>query len=956
MNILYRQLSELTVNEISFEKRLEFYQTHYYDNIYFISDCGKYLGFKSFQTEIQGKKLLCEPIQLGLSTESVYRCFLNNPGVHRIPAIQDDILCGEYYDASLSGKILYKDIEDRALALFPEFKDDIYKLYAGKRIGVLGDSITNILPILPTAEQYNNGADYDLLIDTNIIPQFRRLLTYGKDIKILSPYEILKPILIDKVISYFKDAGVSFLFINGIMKKKLDDASIEEKKRLNMTIEQVLQDTEYLHRFCGTDITSFDKLCQHKNDLNQFVKVVSNGICNVLLDKTEENYNIIEGRRFTIGVPNKAAVKIHMFGPCVVMGLCVTDEMTICSILQKLINHKGYSAEVINHGLAYGNDQLNDLLGMMDEPIRKGDCVIWFSSFEDDELQKLSKRGIPIISVRECVKDLNDWFLDNPFHCNAAANLNIAKAVFHQIDKLHCDLSDRKRYNMIESFSLNLHHNPYAILDSGELNAYMEYIKQFKCDAKKKGAVVLNANPCTYGHLYLIREALKYVDFLYVFLVEESVGSLPYMDREYMLKESLKYNRRVKVLRGGNIMTSEKVFPEYFNKSSEPTRISLVLTHRTFGKIVSSTLGITYRFFGTEPNDMVTQALNESAKEILPEYGIQPIFIERMSLNGSYVSARNVRDLLQNDQYSELAQLVPFPTYKRLLEIKHKYNNCTQAIYYNNVDYSILLDNTGNGGNISLNDADIIINSKSYPGMFEKYGCEYLGKNWILKIAHDDNQKLSLASEKIGQILCKQMDVLTSEIIPVLYHKGIAQLSKSWKTDDRTQFFPLAAYYEELLDHKEFENGVAFKYTIFEQILKVKCPKTYHEVLTIFWRVFIIDYLICNARSAGNTGFLDDGVIRLAPNYDNSTWLESVTDTRFMSTDFPNLLMEFDLEQNSAYYVLTRLDDTYLTEAIHYAKEHLNLYDLYENISSKEDRYLFDVIEYRYLKLFEQNK
>ena len=509
---------------------------------------------------------------------------------------------------------------------------------------------------------------------------------------------------------------------------------------------------------------------------------------------------------------------------------------------------------------------------------------------------------------------------------------------------------------MIESLSLNLHHNPYAILDSGELNAYMEYIKQFKCDAKKKGAVVLNANPCTYGHLYLIREALKYVDFLYVFLVEESVGSLPYMDREYMLKESLKYNRRVKVLRGGNIMTSEKVFPEYFNKSSEPTRISLVLTHRTFGKIVSSTLGITYRFFGTEPNDMVTQALNESAKEILPEYGIQPIFIERMSLNGSYVSARNVRNLLQNDQYSELAKLVPFPTYKRLLEIKHKYNNCTQAIYYNNVDYSILLDKTGNGSNISLNDADIIINSKSYPGMFEKYGCEYLGKNWILKIAHDDNQKLNLASEKTGQILCKQMDVLTSEIIPILYHKGIAQLSKSWKTDDRTQFFPLAAYYEELLDHKEFENGVAFKYTIFKQILKLKCPKTYHEVLTIFWRVFIIDYLICNARSAGNTGFLDDGVIRLAPNYDNSTWLESVTDTRFMSTDFPNLLMEFDLEQNSAYYVLIKLDDTYLTEAIHYAKEHLNLYDLYENISSKEDRYLFDVVEYRYLKLFEQNK
>ena len=124
-------------------------------------------------------------------------------------------------------------------------------------------------------------------------------------------------------------------------------------------------------------------------------------------------------------------------------------------------------------------------------------------------------------------------------------------------------------------------------------------------------------------------------------------------------------------------------------------------------------------------------------------------------------------------------------------------------------------------------------------------------------------------------------------------------------------------------------------------------------MLTTFWKVFIIDYLTCNARSAGNTGFLDNGVIKLSPNYDNSTWLESVSDTRFLHSDFPCLLMEFDLKKNSAFYILKKLDDMYLSKAMRYAKENLNLSDLYENISTKEDRYMFDVVEYRYSKIFE---
>ena len=955
MNILYRKFCELLINETCFEKRLEFYQTHYYDNIYFISDEGEYIGYKSYQTEIQGRSFDLEPIQIGQSTETVYHYFEKNPGVFRVPVVRGKILCGEYYDATQFGQILYKDIEDRALELFPIFKNSISDLYSDKRIGILGNLVDNILFVFPIAEQYIESNDYDLVIDIKLIPPFRNLINRNDNIKILSPYEILRPILINQVILFYKNIGVDFIFINGIMKKNLKDVSNEERKRLNMTIEQVLYDTEYVQRFCGEDTISFNKLCQHKEDLNQFIKIVSNGVCNVLLDRMEEHYNIIGGRRFTVDVPNNASRKIHMFGPCVVMGLCVADEMTICSTLQKFINHVGYKMEVVNHGLAYGNDQLNDLLSMMDEPVRKGDCVIWFSSFEEGDLQKLTDHGIPIIDVKECVKGLTDWFLDNPFHCNAVANYNIATAIFQTINKVPYDLFEQNRCSMIDSLSINLKHNPYAILNSTELDAYVNYIKQFRCDesVKTKGAVVLNANPCTFGHIYLIKKALKYVDFLYVFLVEESRGNLPYLEREYMLKESLKYNKRVKVLRGGNIMTSEKIFPEYFNKSSKPSRTSLVLTHRVFGEIVSSALGITFRFFGSEPNDLITRALNESAREILPEYGIQPIFIERMSHEGNYISAKNVRDLLYNNQYAELAKIVPFATYKRLLEIRHEYNNISE-IYYKNKDYSILIDYSVDCNIIAIKDTDIIINSKCYPGMFEKHGCEYLGQEWILKIANNEEEKLSLSSEKFGKLLCKQMNVLTSEIISVSYYGKFAQLSKKWDIDNETQFFPLAAYYEELLDSGKDANEVAFKYSIFKNIIKQKCSENYNEVISTFWKVFIIDYLLCNARSAGNTGFLDNGVVKLSPNYDNSTWLESVYDIRFLSSDFPNLLMEFDLKKNSAYYIIKNLDDVYLSEAKHYVKENLDLFELYENITSKEDVYMFEVIETRYLKLFER--
>lgn len=63
--------------------------------------------------------------------------------------------------------------------------------------------------------------------------------------------------------------------------------------------------------------------------------------------------------RLTVGTPEKASQNVHIFGPCIVHGLCVTDDKTIASLLQKTIKENGYkNVSVHNHGLAYGKDLL----------------------------------------------------------------------------------------------------------------------------------------------------------------------------------------------------------------------------------------------------------------------------------------------------------------------------------------------------------------------------------------------------------------------------------------------------------------------------------------------------------------------------------------------------------------------------------------------------------------------
>lgn len=241
-------------------------------------------------------------------------------------------------------------------------------------------------------------------------------------------------------------------------------------------------------------------------------------------------------------------------------------------------------------------------------------------------------------------------------------------------------------------------------------------------------------------------------------------------------------------------------------------------------------------------------------------------------------------------------------------------------------------------------------NNISYPGMFNKFGLNIDGIRYLLKIAKTEKEELCLHSEKLGTAMCQMMDVPCSDIRLVHYGSNTALLSKDWHTNQDAQFFPLASYYEELLDIED--HYVDFTYLHFKNIVSSKCSDSYDRTLDIFWRVYIIDYLLCNARSAGNLGFIDCGTITISPIYDNSTWLDGIDDNKYLDLKFPTLLMSFDVTNNSAYTVLTTLDDPYKENALFFANSHLNLDKLSNLVMDSKDEFLFNVITHRYNKLF----
>lgn len=183
------------------------------------------------------------------------------------------------------------------------------------------------------------------------------------------------------------------------------------------------------------------------------------------------------------------------------------------------------------------------------------------------------------------------------------------------------------------------------------------------------GAVVMNCNPFTKGHRYLIETAAKDCDHLYVFVVAEDKSRFPFADRLRMVQNGTADLANVTVLSTGPYLISSATFPTYFLKQRDRVQeIQCALDIEIFTRYFVPHFGITRRYIGEEPLSPMTAQYNEALKRHLPPHGITCHEIPRLAQAGHPISASEVRRLMEQGHAEAVAALVPATTFEFLKE------------------------------------------------------------------------------------------------------------------------------------------------------------------------------------------------------------------------------------------------------------------------------------------------
>ena len=181
------------------------------------------------------------------------------------------------------------------------------------------------------------------------------------------------------------------------------------------------------------------------------------------------------------------------------------------------------------------------------------------------------------------------------------------------------------------------------------------------------GAIVMNANPFTMGHRYLVEYASSNVNHLYVIVLEEDKSEISFLDRLKMVYLGCKDIKNVTVIPGGNNVISNETFPEYFIKEElQDKEINAFKDIERFALYVAPEKGIKIRYVGEEPFDNVTKQYNEQMQRFLPRWGIELVEIPRKENDGMTISASSVRRAIHNNDWDTVLKMVPMTTYKYL--------------------------------------------------------------------------------------------------------------------------------------------------------------------------------------------------------------------------------------------------------------------------------------------------
>lgn len=353
--------------------------------------------------------------------------------------------------------------------------------------------------------------------------------------------------------------------------------------------------------------------------------------------------------------------KVYLIGPCIVEGETVTSvNETMGAFLNNEL--RKLSDQYVVEGRTCYLDEFTEYENILKSlTLTENDIVIlidmWNPLYKEGPTKDILIDDI--LAQRKC-----DWFYDIPIHTNDIGNREISKAICKEY---LADLIQNPKPNpkCLQAGQLTLNKESKEII-----NQYIESIRVANTkEGMRIGSIVMNCNPMTNGHLYLIDTARQMVDLLYIFIVEEDRSDFAFHDRLALVRNETASMENVVVVPSGQFVLSYMTMPLYFEKE-EKREATLDATDdlKIFGNYIAPQLGITDRFVGEEPIDLVTRQYNEAMKNILPMYGVSVVEIPRLQQEGSPVSASRVRQYLKEGNMEAVKSIVPSGVYAYLCQ------------------------------------------------------------------------------------------------------------------------------------------------------------------------------------------------------------------------------------------------------------------------------------------------
>lgn len=193
-----------------------------------------------------------------------------------------------------------------------------------------------------------------------------------------------------------------------------------------------------------------------------------------------------------------------------------------------------------------------------------------------------------------------------------------------------------------------------------------DYLNQVRVPSQPNAriaAVVMNANPFTRGHRYLVEQAARENDVVYVFVVSQDASLFTTTERLELVKAGVSDLPNVHVVPGDDYMVSYATFPAYFIATADQTvKFQTQLDARLFRDQIAPALGITTRYLGSEPFSKTTAQYNQTLCAELPPAVAVTVVPRETTATGTVITATAVRQAIAKQQLDTVAALLPAST------------------------------------------------------------------------------------------------------------------------------------------------------------------------------------------------------------------------------------------------------------------------------------------------------